>query len=314
MPATAIQASSVDKHLTVDNDFEVQCLRAGYSVSDLDMYTAHIFGTCITASMRWHADDAAILHDYEHQGLNNDFLIKTRHELAIIYNDASPNENHHVAGAYRILSSDRKSQFAAHMTTEDRNIFRASVIELVLATDMKKHFGYVSRLQVSFDKLYDMVIQGVPSPRKWCLHFQLPQSLPALCHCSCMRHLDPCAAPRRLSGLQTQIRVFLEAGVSIYEYYHSMLWPEADLQVMRTPAIKLQCYPVRLQTLTRSSDPKSLSLAGEIPQSEETSVAISTQQKLLIAQVGACLTLSCGHACQAVFSWSFSAKGWRAAI
>ena len=89
-----------------------------------------------------------MIHDWDHQGLNNDFLIKTRHPLAILYKDQSPNENHHVAGAYHLLVSDRQASFAEDMTAEDRNIFRASVIELVLGTDMKKHFGYVSQFQV----------------------------------------------------------------------------------------------------------------------------------------------------------------------
>lgn len=80
--------------------------------------------------------------------MNNDFLIKTRHPLAILYNDASPNENHHVAGAYNLFMSERRFGFADHMAIEDRNIFRASVIELVLGTDMKKHFGFVSQFQV----------------------------------------------------------------------------------------------------------------------------------------------------------------------
>lgn len=90
---------------------------------------------------------SAIIHDYSHQGLNNDYLIKTRHPLAILYNDASPNENHHVAGAYSLLMSEPQFSFADDMTAEDKNVFRASVIELVLGTDMKKHFGFVSQFQ-----------------------------------------------------------------------------------------------------------------------------------------------------------------------
>ena len=48
---------------------------------------------------------ATLIHDYEHSGFNNAFLISTMHEWAIVYNDRSPNENHHVSAAFRILCS-----------------------------------------------------------------------------------------------------------------------------------------------------------------------------------------------------------------
>lgn len=41
----------------------------------------------------------AMVHDYEHSGLNNDFLIKTSSPLALLYNDQSPLENHHCSAA-----------------------------------------------------------------------------------------------------------------------------------------------------------------------------------------------------------------------
>ena len=37
-----------------------------------------------------------IIHDYQHKGVNNDFLVRTGDSLAILYNDRSPMENHHL--------------------------------------------------------------------------------------------------------------------------------------------------------------------------------------------------------------------------
>lgn len=46
---------------------------------------------------------AAAIHDYDHGGLNNDFLVKTDSDLALEYNDISPLENHHAASAFGVL-------------------------------------------------------------------------------------------------------------------------------------------------------------------------------------------------------------------
>ena len=46
---------------------------------------------------------AALVHDFEHLGVNNDYLIKSFHPLAVMYNDISPLENHHLAAAVRVM-------------------------------------------------------------------------------------------------------------------------------------------------------------------------------------------------------------------
>ena len=43
---------------------------------------------------------AAIVHDFEHVGFNNDFLVNSCDPLALRYNDKAPMENHHLAVSY----------------------------------------------------------------------------------------------------------------------------------------------------------------------------------------------------------------------
>ncbi|GAX79398.1 hypothetical protein CEUSTIGMA_g6839.t1 [Chlamydomonas eustigma] len=86
---------------------------------------------------------SAVIHDYEHLGLSNDFLIKTQSELAIRYNDRAPMENHHVAASWLLLRQDRFN-FMSEMPTKAKEFLRNLVIEAVLATDMKQHFSLTS--------------------------------------------------------------------------------------------------------------------------------------------------------------------------
>ncbi|KAL6762827.1 hypothetical protein V8C86DRAFT_3130553 [Haematococcus lacustris] len=85
---------------------------------------------------------AAVCHDYQHIGRTNDWLVETQDELALRYNDRSPMENHHLAGAFSLLKHpDMNFLQAMPKATYDR--LRKLMIELVLGTDMKQHFSIV---------------------------------------------------------------------------------------------------------------------------------------------------------------------------
>merc|ERR1719334_392859 len=55
---------------------------------------------------------AAIIHDVSHTGFTNNYHIKTKSELAILYNDRSVLENHHLATAFNVIL-DEKYDIAA---------------------------------------------------------------------------------------------------------------------------------------------------------------------------------------------------------
>ncbi|KAJ9521888.1 hypothetical protein QJQ45_024758, partial [Haematococcus lacustris] len=83
---------------------------------------------------------AAVCHDYQHIGRTNDWLVETQDELALRYNDRSPMENHHLAGAFSLLKHPDLN-FLQTMPKATYDRLRKLVIELVLGTDMKQHFS-----------------------------------------------------------------------------------------------------------------------------------------------------------------------------
>ncbi|GIL91655.1 hypothetical protein Vretimale_9589 [Volvox reticuliferus] len=89
---------------------------------------------------------SAIIHDFEHKGVNNDYLVRVSDGLAVLYNDRSPMENHHLAASFQLMNSDEYN-FLRKMPNKLRETLRKQIIEMVLATDMKQHFAIHSMFQ-----------------------------------------------------------------------------------------------------------------------------------------------------------------------
>ncbi|KAH8863568.1 cAMP-specific 3',5'-cyclic phosphodiesterase 4B [Schistosoma japonicum] len=89
---------------------------------------------------------ASAIHDVDHPGVTNQFLVNTGHELALQYNDASVLENHHLYMAFKILT-EKDCDIFANLGGKKRQTLRRMVIELVLATDMSKHMSLLADLR-----------------------------------------------------------------------------------------------------------------------------------------------------------------------
>eukprot|EP00457_Paulinella_chromatophora_P002475 gb/GEZN01002480.1/.p1 GENE.gb/GEZN01002480.1/~~gb/GEZN01002480.1/.p1 ORF type:complete len:670 (+),score=131.27 gb/GEZN01002480.1/:347-2356(+) len=99
---------------------------------------------------------AAAIHDLEHPGLTNPFLVLTRHPLAIRYNDQSILENMHCARAFQLMKEEGCDIFAG-LKASDRQKARKIMVDMVLHTDMKHHFGMLASIQYSISNEKAMV-------------------------------------------------------------------------------------------------------------------------------------------------------------
>ncbi|XP_064179444.1 3',5'-cyclic-AMP phosphodiesterase 4A-like isoform X2 [Anguilla rostrata] len=89
---------------------------------------------------------AAAIHDVDHPGVSNQFLINTNSELALMYNDESVLENHHLAVGFKLLHEENCDIFQ-NLSKRQRQSLRRMVIDMVLATDMSKHMSLLGDLK-----------------------------------------------------------------------------------------------------------------------------------------------------------------------
>uniref|UniRef100_A0A8C5H8G7 Phosphodiesterase n=1 Tax=Gouania willdenowi TaxID=441366 RepID=A0A8C5H8G7_GOUWI len=89
---------------------------------------------------------ASAIHDVDHPGVSNQFLINTNSELALMYNDSSVLENHHLAVGFKLLQEDHCDIFG-NLSKKQRQSLRKMVIDMVLATDMSKHMNLLADLK-----------------------------------------------------------------------------------------------------------------------------------------------------------------------
>ena len=78
---------------------------------------------------------SAIIHDYNHTGTTNNFHIQSTSDLAIVYNDKSVLENHHVAAFFRTMV-DNECNILQNMSKAEYKQFRQLMIEMVLHTGL----------------------------------------------------------------------------------------------------------------------------------------------------------------------------------
>ncbi|CAK9025054.1 5'-cAMP phosphodiesterase 4 (Phosphodiesterase 4) (DdPDE4) [Durusdinium trenchii] len=102
------------------NSFEVMLSNSGQDPHPLRIASCYI---------------AALGHDMGHPGVNNAFMVNSRQDLALTYNDRSVLENYHAAELERLLVSRRVLALPKALEQKERQVR----IAYILSTDMSKH-------------------------------------------------------------------------------------------------------------------------------------------------------------------------------
>ncbi|XP_074649717.1 high affinity cAMP-specific and IBMX-insensitive 3',5'-cyclic phosphodiesterase 8B-like [Tubulanus polymorphus] len=88
---------------------------------------------------------AAVVHDVDHPGRTNAFLVNSGNEFAVLYNDLAVLESHHVSLAFQLTAKDDRVNIFKNLERDDFRSLRQVIIDMVLATEMTKHFEHLSK-------------------------------------------------------------------------------------------------------------------------------------------------------------------------
>uniref|UniRef100_A0A7N6A8A0 Phosphodiesterase n=1 Tax=Anabas testudineus TaxID=64144 RepID=A0A7N6A8A0_ANATE len=124
---------------------------------------------------------AAAIHDYEHTGTTNNFHIHTKSDFALIYNDRSVQESHHLSASFRLLQDEQMNIFI-NLTREEWMELRSLVIEMVLSTDMSSHLLQRSKTRLKYpaQRALSLLLHtaDISHPSKpWALHSRWTKDL-----------------------------------------------------------------------------------------------------------------------------------------
>eukprot|EP00388_Colpodella_angusta_P024418 GDKJ01063976.1.p1 GENE.GDKJ01063976.1~~GDKJ01063976.1.p1 ORF type:complete len:2456 (-),score=432.39 GDKJ01063976.1:57-6560(-) len=91
---------------------------------------------------------ASLCHDIGHPGVNNGFMVSTEDSLAITYNDTAVLESFHAATTFRVMQRPGCKILKNVTDRAITKLIRKNIIELILETDMSRHFEALSKFKI----------------------------------------------------------------------------------------------------------------------------------------------------------------------
>lgn len=100
---------------------------------------------------------SAAAHDIDHPGRSSAFLCNSNSALAILYNDVCVLESHHAALMFRLTLSDDKCNIFKNLDRETYKLVRSIIIDMILATEMTRHFEHLAKFVSVFNENDDEI-------------------------------------------------------------------------------------------------------------------------------------------------------------
>jgi hypothetical protein len=94
---------------------------------------------------------SSICHDANHDGFTNVFNVKAETPLGILFKNQSVMETHHCTVSIGIISKEPCNIFASLQGGDYKKMWTL-IIQLILITDMAKHFEFLKNLNAELDK------------------------------------------------------------------------------------------------------------------------------------------------------------------
>jgi hypothetical protein len=94
---------------------------------------------------------ASICHDANHDGFTNVFNVKAETPLGILFKNQSVLETHHCTVSIGVMAKEHCNLFHSFSVVDYKRMWTL-VIQLILITDMAKHFEFVKNLNAQLEK------------------------------------------------------------------------------------------------------------------------------------------------------------------
>ncbi|KAK4474004.1 hypothetical protein MN116_002640 [Schistosoma mekongi] len=142
----------IEEHYHIDNPYH-NATHAG----DVLQASAYFLQHSLIRSICTNIDEvatllAAIVHDVDHPGKTNPFLVNSNDPLAILYNDIAVLESHHAAVAFELTLRSSDINIFQNLTREEYRTMRSYIVDMVLATEMVRHFDIVTKFVNTLSK------------------------------------------------------------------------------------------------------------------------------------------------------------------